>query len=112
MKDKLTATLFVLINLLIALVHGKLHSQLHIDPSTWQEIFIALVIVISPILAMSLLWMRLQKVGLVLLLASMAGSLFFGLANHSGNLWCVGNEMTEAETPMRQHKDAFKRVRF
>ena len=82
MKDKLTATLFVMLHLLIVLAHGRSHSQLHIHPTTWQAIFIALVIVIGPILAMSLLWMRLRKVGLVLFSATMSGSLLFGVAYH------------------------------
>ena len=82
MKDKLTATFFVMLHLLIVLAHGKSHSQLHIHPTTWQGIFIALVIVIGPILAMSLLWMGLRIVGLVLLSATMTGSLLFGVVYH------------------------------
>jgi hypothetical protein len=81
-KEKLTATLFVMLHLVIVLVHGEAHSQLHIQPTFWQRSFIALVIVIGPVIAMSLVWMRLQKIGLVLFLLTMAGSLFFGLANH------------------------------
>ncbi len=74
MKEKLTASLFVMLHLLIALGHGQAHSQLHIEPTTWQRAFIALVIVIGPVLAMALLWMRLQKTSLVLLSVTMAGS--------------------------------------
>jgi len=82
MKEKTAATLFVMVHFLIALGHGKAHSQLHIGASTWQVLFIAVVIFIGPLLAMALLWTRRQKIGFVLLLATMAGSLFFGVAYH------------------------------
>ena len=81
-KKKLTATLFVMLHLLIVLGHGKAHSQLHIEPTIWQRAFIALVIVIGPLLSMALLWMRLQKASLILLSVTMAGSLFFGVTYH------------------------------
>jgi len=82
MKEKLTATLFVMLHLLIVLRHGEAHSQLHIGPTIWQRTFIALVIVFGPVLAMALLWMRLQKMSLVMLSVTMAGSLLFGVAYH------------------------------
>src|SRR5215472_2554776 len=37
---------------------------------------------LSAVVAMALLWTRLQKMGLVVLLLTMAGSLFFGAAYH------------------------------
>jgi hypothetical protein len=81
-KEKLTATLFVMLHFVIVVVHGEAHSQLHIQPTIWQRGFIAVVIVIGPVLAMVLMWMRLYKIGLVLFSATMAGSLFFGVAYH------------------------------
>jgi len=81
-KEKLTATLFVMLHFVIVLVHGGAHSQLHIHPTIWQRGFITLVIVIGPVLAMALVWLRLHKIGLVLFSVTMAGSLFFGVTYH------------------------------
>jgi len=82
MKKRMTATLVVMVHLLVVLGHGVAHEQLHIQPNIWQRTFIALVIFIGPVVAMALLWTRLQKMGLVVLLLTMAGSLFFGAAYH------------------------------
>jgi len=81
-KEKITATLVVMVHLLVVLGHGVAHQQLHIQPNIWQRTFIAVVIFIGPVVAMALLWTRLQKMGLGALLVTMAGSLFFGLAYH------------------------------
>jgi hypothetical protein len=48
----------------------------------WQGIFIAVVIVIGAVLAMTLLWTRLRRIGFLLLSITMAGSLAFGVAYH------------------------------
>jgi len=82
MKQKIVATLLVTLHLLVVLGHGRAHSQLHIQPSIWQGMFIAVVIVIGPMLAMVLLWTRLKKIGPVVFLVTMTGSLFFGLTYH------------------------------
>jgi len=82
MKKRITATLVVIVHLLVVLGHGVAHEQLHIQPNIWQRTFIALVIFIGPVVAMTLLWTRLQKMGLVVFLLTMAGSLFFGVAYH------------------------------
>ena len=79
---KTIATLIVILHLAVVMVHGKAHQQLHIDPSTWQRVFIVTVILIGPVLAMVLLWTRFRKIGYVVLLATMAGALAFGLAYH------------------------------
>jgi hypothetical protein len=82
MREKITAVLIVTVHLLVVLGHGKVHSQLHIQPNIWQGSFIAVVIVIGPVVAMALLWMRLRGIGFVLLSITMAGSLAFGVAYH------------------------------
>jgi hypothetical protein len=82
MKEKITAALIVAVHLLVVLGHGRVHSQLHIQPNMWQGIFIAVVIVIGPVLAMTLLWTRLRRIGFLLLSITMAGSLAFGVAYH------------------------------
>jgi hypothetical protein len=82
MREKITAALIVTVHSLVVLGHGKAHSQLHIQPDIWQGTFIAVVIVIGPVLATALLWTRLRRIGLVLLSITMVGSLIFGLAYH------------------------------
>lgn len=82
MRGKITAVLIVTVHLLVVLAHGKAHSQLHIQPNIWQGTFIAVVIVVGPVVAMALLWMRLRRIGFVLLSITMAGSLAFGVAYH------------------------------
>ena len=82
MRQKITAAVIVTLHLLVVLGHGRAHAQLHIQASTWQTTFIAAVIVIGPVLAMALLWTRLQKIGFILLSITMVGSLFFGVAYH------------------------------
>jgi len=50
--------------------------------SNWQNIYVLTVIVIAPPIAMVLIWTRLARPGLLLLVISMAGSLIFGVAYH------------------------------
>jgi len=82
MREKITAALIMTVHLLVVLGHGKAHSQLRIQPKIWQGTFIAVVIVIGPVLATALLWTRLRRIGFVLLSSTMAGSLVFGVAYH------------------------------
>ena len=79
---KTIATLLLMLHLAVVIVHGNAHQQLHIEPNMWQRVFIVTVILIGPVLAMALLWTRLRKIGYVVLLVTMAGSLAFGLAYH------------------------------
>jgi hypothetical protein len=72
----------VLVNLPINFVHGAAHLVLHIDLSAAEKLFVAIVILAGPLLAMALLWTRWQRFGFGLLAASMAGSLVFGLYHH------------------------------
>ena len=75
-------TAIVLVNLVINIVHGAAHLELHIDLSAAEKIFVAVVILAAPLLAMALLWTPRQRAGLGLLALSMAGSLAFGLYHH------------------------------
>jgi hypothetical protein len=82
MKEKLIATLLVALHVAVAVGHGNAHLHLHIQLSAWQRIFIGVVILIGPVLAVGLLWTRLKRTASVLLLVTMAGSLLFGVAYH------------------------------
>jgi hypothetical protein len=67
---------------LVGTVHGLAHKHMGIDLTFLQRLFIIFVITLAPLLAALLLWTRLRKVGAVLLLFSMLGSLIFGVVNH------------------------------
>jgi len=82
MKERITATLVVVVHLLVVVGHGVVHQQLQIQANIWQRTFIGVVIFIGPVVAMALLWTRLQKIGLLVLLLTMAGSLLFGVVYH------------------------------
>lgn len=78
----LVGTVAVLIHAVIVLLHGIAHSGLGIELSAWQETYAAIVIVVAPVVAAAVLWTRHARLGLLLLAASMAGSLLFGLYHH------------------------------
>ena len=71
-------TVAVLAHLLIVLLHGIAHSELGVELSAWQETYVAIVIVVAPLVAVVLLWTRHVRLGLWLLAVSMCGSLIFG----------------------------------
>lgn len=72
----------IIIHALVSALHGAAHEQLDVPLSTFQNLYVLLVIVIAPVVAWLLLWRKQFLAGAVLLLCSMAGSLFFGVYNH------------------------------
>ena len=64
------------------LAHGSGHTHLGVALSEWQSTFVTIVILISPLVAMILLWTRYQRAGLFLLAISMVGSFVFGVYYH------------------------------
>lgn len=78
----LLSTVAVLVHLVVSMVHGRAHESLAVGLSQWQNIYVLTVILIAPLVAMVLLWTRLARLGLLLLVISMAGSLIFGVAYH------------------------------
>ncbi len=85
MRDPKTArfaTLVVVGHAVIGVLHGMAHRDLGIEMSTEQSLFINIVIGAAPVLAAILLWTKLIRVGAILLAASMAGALLFGLYHH------------------------------
>lgn len=81
-KIAVYGTVFVLIHLVVNFLHGRAHTELQIGLSSFQLLFVVGVIMIGPLLAMVLLWTQRQRLGLVLLTASMAGACLFGLYYH------------------------------
>jgi ACR3 family arsenite efflux pump ArsB len=78
----LLSAVAVLAHLVVSIVHGRAHEGLRVGLSNWQNIYVLTVILIAPLIAMVLIWTRLARSGLILLVISMAGSLIFGVAYH------------------------------
>jgi hypothetical protein len=73
----------VVVSAAVNVVHTASHAGQHImSLPLWQLAFIALVIFATPVVAAVLLWTRYRVTGAWLLVASMAGSLVFGLLYH------------------------------
>ena len=75
-------TASVLAHVAVSVVHGIPHRALHIELSHPQELYVLIVIIVCPLIAMALLWTRRQRAGALLLAVSMLGSLVFGAWNH------------------------------
>jgi hypothetical protein len=76
------ATFAVLVHLMVVLLHGRAHTELAVELSAWQTSFVAVVIVVTPLVAAVLLWTRHARLGFLLLIVSMSGSLVFGVYYH------------------------------
>ena len=77
-----TGTLLVLIHGAALVLHGSAHQSLQVVPSPAQQGFIDVIILAAPVVSALLLWLRLEKSGLVLLFTSMLGAFLFGLYYH------------------------------
>ena len=75
-------TCSVLAHAVVVLLHGLAHAELGVQLSISQKTFATIVIVAAPLVAAALLWTRQRRVGFLLLLGSMAGSLVFGVFYH------------------------------
>jgi hypothetical protein len=69
-------------HLAVSIVHGAAHEHFEIPLEPWQKGFIAAVIFAAPLVAGALLWRGRLRPGAWLLLASMGGSLLFGVSFH------------------------------
>ena len=76
------STAIVVAHLLVNIVHGLAHRELHVGLAPLASIFIIAVVLISPLIAMALIWTSEKRLGLILLSLSMFGSLLFGLYHH------------------------------
>jgi len=82
-KIKRWGTIVVLAHVLITWLHGEAHKKLGVDTFDLPgNLFIYIVIVSAPIIAMILLWTKFHSGGVWLLLGAMLGSLIFGAYNH------------------------------
>jgi len=81
-KVAVLVTVSVLAHLVVTLLHGRAHEQLAVGLTTWQNAYVMTVVLIAPLIAMVLAWLRRTRLGLMVLLLSMAGSLIFGVIYH------------------------------
>ena len=81
-RDRIICTVAVLVHLVVNVAHGRAHGELGVGLSAFQNIYVITVILIAPLIAMLLLWTRYARLGLLVLVISMAGSLIFGVIYH------------------------------
>jgi hypothetical protein len=76
-------SIVVAVHLAVVLVHGAAHQRLGVDLDPWQNVFVWVVILIGPLVALGLVHLPGQrKRGFGLLAITMAGSLLFGVYFH------------------------------
>lgn len=75
-------SLVALAHVLINIAHGVAHTKLGVTMFRWQDVFLLIVTGLCPLAGAALLWTVRSRLGLLLLAASMAGSLAFGVYYH------------------------------
>jgi hypothetical protein len=75
-------TAIVLAHLVVNIAHGLAHHELRVGLALPGTMFVIVVVLIAPLLAMGLLWTAEKRLGLMLLSLSMSGSFLFGLYHH------------------------------
>jgi len=75
-------TVLIVAHLLINIVHGAAHRELHVTLPPAGMLFVMIVILLGPLLALALLWTSQKRLGLLVLTVSMAASSVFGLYHH------------------------------
>lgn len=81
-REARLALLLLLGHIVVNMAHGVAHWALAIPLTRSQELFILLVIVIAPLAAGVLIWRGSRFAGPLVLAASLAGALLFGVWNH------------------------------
>lgn len=85
MARKLTvAALAVVLHLVANAAHGLPHAEAPVPLAAWQWAFVYSVVLLTPVVALGVLWRGRPRAGAGLLAASMAASLVFGLYFHFG----------------------------
>ncbi len=75
-------TVLIGTHLFINIIHGAAHRELHVTLPLAGMLFVILVILLCPLLALALLWISQKRLGLLLLTVSMAASSVFSLCYH------------------------------
>jgi hypothetical protein len=76
------ASSIVLLHFVVNVVHGAAHTKLQILLDPASTVFVVAVILLLPLAAMALLWTSRQRLGWLLLTASMGAALLFGAFKH------------------------------
>src|SRR5579862_4618362 len=71
----------VLAHLAVALVHGSAHVQAHVPLSRAANLYVFVVILAGPFAGLALTRLS-DRLGSLVIAATMAGALVFGLVNH------------------------------
>src|SRR5215467_14115693 len=79
---KYATTIVVLTHLLINVIHGVAHRELDVGLSPSGSVFVIVVVLILPLVALALLWTARRRIGFIILSLSMLASLLFGLYHH------------------------------
>jgi hypothetical protein len=67
-------TVIVIAHLFVNIAHGLAHHELRVDFALPSTVFVILVVLIAPLLAMGFTWAAKKRLGLILLSLSMSGS--------------------------------------
>src|ERR1044072_5668869 len=78
---KITALVIVAIHFVVVVLHSHAHTVLPVEATSAQLAFIVPVIIVAPVVAVIML-LKFEKAGMILLTASMLGSLVFGIYYH------------------------------
>ena len=79
---KITLTALGVIHLAVAIWHGQAHTELGVALSPAQNLFVYVVVVLAPLVAIGLLWTRYTQVGVWLFLIALSASFLFGVYYH------------------------------
>ena len=82
MAQKIIITGLVIVHLVASIWHGDAHTRLAIALPPEKNVFVYVVILIAPLVALILVWTRYSKIGLWVLALSMVGALLFGAYHH------------------------------
>lgn len=78
---KITALVVVAAHVVVVVLHSIAHNVLPVEATPAQLAFIVPVILVAPVMA-AIMLAKFEKAGMVLLTASMLGSLVFGIYYH------------------------------
>jgi hypothetical protein len=81
-RTRVWVAIVVLAHLAVNLLHGQAHTRLNVGLNAWQQLYVIVVILLAPLVALALSLTRLLRAGLWLLFVSMFGSLIFGACYH------------------------------
>src|SRR5215470_14105612 len=79
---RIALTLLGAVHLVVAIWHGAMHSELAVVLSPAQNLFVYVVVVLAPLVAVGLLWTRYVTLALWLFLTAFCASFLFGAYYH------------------------------